>query len=141
MPGSLFADSKYPTMASIADSKNNRRLGPGRPRTGIGKAIGLRLYPDLEAKLARWIRAQPTPQPSQPEAIRRLLEQALAVATPTMRDKAGSRRKAVEMAGRTIDRLGDPGATNEERAHRKRNLIKGPREFREVRGDRPKTKK
>ena len=28
-------------------------------------------------------------------------------------------------------------ATVEERAHRKRRLIKGPREFRDVRGDQP----
>jgi hypothetical protein len=58
---------------TIADSRKKR----GRPKTGIGKAIGLRLYPDLEKALARWIRAQPAPRPSQPEAIRRLLEQAL----------------------------------------------------------------
>ena len=31
-------------------------------------------------------------------------------------------------------------ATVEERAHRKRRLIKGPREFRDVRGDQPKKK-
>jgi hypothetical protein len=60
-------------MVSIPDSKNK----PGRPRTGIGKAIGLRLYPDLEAKLKRWIKAQPAPKPSVPEAIRRLLERGL----------------------------------------------------------------
>jgi hypothetical protein len=62
-------------ITSIADSKKKR--GRGRPKTGIGKAIGLRLYPELDAKLQRWIKAQPVPKPSQPEAIRRLLEQAL----------------------------------------------------------------
>jgi hypothetical protein len=60
-------------MASISDSRKKR----GRPKTGIGKAIGLRLYPELETKLKRWIKAQPAPKPSQPEAIRRLLERAL----------------------------------------------------------------
>jgi hypothetical protein len=49
----------------------------GRPPTGIGPAIGLRLYPDLEAKLDAWIKAQPEPKPSKPEAIRRLLGRAL----------------------------------------------------------------
>jgi hypothetical protein len=44
------------------------------------------------------------------------------------------------MAGRAIDQLGDQTATVEERAHRKRRLIKGPREFRDVRGDQPKKK-
>jgi hypothetical protein len=51
-----------------------------------------------------------------------------------------SERKAAEMAGREVDRLGDPTATSEERAQRKRRLIKGPREFRDMRGDVPKTK-
>jgi hypothetical protein len=51
-----------------------------------------------------------------------------------------SRRRAAEMAAREIDRLGDQTATSEERAKRKRRLIKGPREFRDVRGDLPKTK-
>jgi hypothetical protein len=58
---------------SISATKNK----PGRPRTGIGKTIGLRLYPDLEAKLKRWIKAQPAPKPSVPKAIRLLLERGL----------------------------------------------------------------
>jgi hypothetical protein len=62
-------------MRSISDSKKSR----GRPKTGIGPAIGLRLYPDLEAKLEAWIARQPH-EPSRPEAIRQLLEQALATA-------------------------------------------------------------
>jgi hypothetical protein len=36
--------------------------------------------------------------------------------------------------------LGDQNATVEERAHRKRRLIKGPRQFRDVRDDQPKRK-
>jgi hypothetical protein len=54
--------------------------------------------------------------------------------------KSKTRRKAVELAGRTIDRLGDPAATDVQRAHRKRRLIKGPREFRDISGDQPKDK-
>jgi hypothetical protein len=49
-----------------------------------------------------------------------------------------SQRKAAEMAGREIDRLADQSATNEEQVRRKRRLIKGPREFRNMRGDLPK---
>src|SRR6266581_9334903 len=41
--------------------------------------------------------------------------------------------KASEMAGEEIDRLGDPLATEEERQPRKRRLIKGPQEFRDIR--------
>jgi hypothetical protein len=41
--------------------------------------------------------------------------------------------KATEMAAQEIDRLSDPSATDEERQLRKRRLIKGPREFRDIR--------
>jgi hypothetical protein len=68
------------------------------------------------------------------------IEQALAAATPSRPVKAGSGRKAAELAGRSIDKLGDPAATDEERAHRKRRLIKGPLEFHDVRRDQPKKK-
>src|SRR3954466_12962576 len=49
------------------------KRGRGRPKTGIGPNIGLRLYPELEAALDAWIAAQPEPRPSRPEAIRRIL--------------------------------------------------------------------
>jgi hypothetical protein len=42
------------------------------------------------------------------------------------------------MAGQEIDRLGDPSATDEERQLRKRRLIKGPKEFRDIRSKRTK---
>ena len=42
--------------------------------------------------------------------------------------------------GERSTQLGDQTATVEERAHRKRRLIKGPNEFRDVRGDQPKKK-
>jgi hypothetical protein len=48
--------------------------------------------------------------------------------------------KARAMAGREIDRLSDPSATKDERQRRKRRLLKGPKEFRDVRGNRPKFK-
>jgi hypothetical protein len=49
----------------------------GRPPTGIGPVIGVRLYPADTAALEAWIEAQPDPKPSKPEAIRRILRQAL----------------------------------------------------------------
>lgn len=60
--------------AAIAERKKKKM---GRPPTGIGKTIGLRLYADMEAKLDAWIEAQPEPKPSKPEAIRRLMGEAL----------------------------------------------------------------
>ena len=56
-------------MASIPDNRKSR----GRPKTGIGKPVGLRLYPDLEKGLGAWIADQATPKPNVPEAIRRIL--------------------------------------------------------------------
>jgi hypothetical protein len=53
---------------SIPDSKKSR----GRPTTGIGKAIGLRLYPELETALLRYEQSQKT-KLSRPEAIRQIL--------------------------------------------------------------------
>jgi hypothetical protein len=37
------------------------------------------------------------------------------------------------MAAQEIDRLSDPSTTDEERQLRKRRLIKGPKEFRNIR--------
>lgn len=62
-------------MPSIVDNKKKR--GRGRPRTGIGKPVGLRLYPELEKQIDDWALKQPD-RPGRPEAIRRLLEFALA---------------------------------------------------------------
>jgi hypothetical protein len=55
-------------MSSISDSRKKR----GRPSTGIGKSLGLRLYPDLEEALDAFIAKQKEPI-GRPEAIRRIL--------------------------------------------------------------------
>ena len=44
--------------------------------------------------------------------------------------------KAQEMAAQELDRLIDPSAPDEERQRRKRRLLKGPKEFRDIRGKR-----
>lgn len=54
--------------------------------------------------------------------------------------KKGS-TKAAEMAGEQIDRLADQSATHGERASRKRRLLKGPKEFRDIRTDHPRAKR
>jgi hypothetical protein len=48
--------------------------------------------------------------------------------------------KAAEIAGQEINRLGDRSATDEQRARRKRRLLKGPKEFRDIRDDQHKRK-
>jgi hypothetical protein len=54
---------------------DNKNLG-GRPRTGIGQLIGVRLSPLALAAIDAWIAHQPD-KLSRPEAIRRLAEMAL----------------------------------------------------------------
>ena len=48
--------------------------------------------------------------------------------------------KAREMAGQAVDRLIDSSAPDELRQRLKRRLIKGPKEFRDLRGNRSKRK-
>jgi hypothetical protein len=83
-------------MPSITDSKKKHaKPGRGRPvgsrKTFIGKSIGLRLYPDLEAKIDTWIERQAPARPSKPEAIRRLVERGLAAESPPERLSKGPR--------------------------------------------------
>ena len=59
---------------AIAEGEKNKG---GRPRTGIGPVVGVRLYPDIEEALEAWIAEQPDPKPSKPEAIRRILRNEL----------------------------------------------------------------
>lgn len=55
---------------AIAEDKKKKI---GRPATGIGPNVGLRLYPEMDAAIEAWIAEQPEPKPSKPEAIRRLV--------------------------------------------------------------------
>lgn len=49
----------------------------GRPRTGVHPMRGLRMPPELEARIDAWIERQPEPKPSRSKAIRRLIEKGL----------------------------------------------------------------
>ena len=120
---------------SIRDNTKKR----GRPVTTGGTLIGVRLQDGLLSVVDRW-RRQQTDLPGRPEAIRWLGSGLAGGSTAPRRRNKESKRKAAELAGREIDRLGDRGLTGEEKATRKRRLIKGPREFRDMRGDLPKTK-
>jgi hypothetical protein len=104
-----------------------------RPAAGHDHpAVTLRLLPELKLKVAAWANRQGD-KPSLSVAIRRLVEKALA-GTIAPRQPSKGARKATEMAAREIDRvLGDETATGEERASRKRRLLSGPKEFRDMR--------
>jgi hypothetical protein len=101
----------------------------GRPATG---QVSVTAAPELKSKITAWANRRED-NPSLSEAVRRLLEKVLAgTIAPRQRSK-GSSRKATDMAAREIDRLGDQSATGEERASRKRRLLSGPIEFRDMR--------
>jgi hypothetical protein len=53
----------------------------------------------------------------------------------------GQTRRAREIAEDAIDGMNDSTATTDDQASRKRRLLKGPEEFRDVRIDRQKTKR
>ena len=55
----------------------NSRKKRGRPAIGEGPKLGLRIRPDLDEALDRWISNQDEESLTKPEAIRRLLWKAL----------------------------------------------------------------
>jgi hypothetical protein len=101
--------------------------------------VGLRLYPELEQKIDAWASKQPD-RPGRPEAIRRIIEQVLSGTTARRSANKTTARKASELAAREIERLADKSQPEPEQQRRKRRLIHGPKEFRDIRGDQPKTK-
>lgn len=112
--------------------ENMARKQRGRPATGQDPVTAVRLPPELKSKVGMWANRQKG-KPSLSKAIRQLLERALAgTAAPSQRDK-GRTRLAANLAAREIDQLGDQSATGEERANRKRRLLSGPKEFRDMR--------
>jgi hypothetical protein len=95
--------------------------------------------PNELANLDNWISRQKTKQ-TRPEAIRRLVEQAMARSSHRARPSKQKAKKASELANRTTEHLVDKTMPVEEQQRRKRALIKGPTEFREIREDLPKSK-
>ena len=67
-PGLLLS---YHNIMTLQDKKIAKKRG--RPATGTGRTVGVRVRPELLAQIEGW-RAQQRPIPSEPEAIRRLVE-------------------------------------------------------------------
>ena len=98
----------------------------GRPATGRDPVTAVRLPSALKSKVGAWANNQ-NDKPSLSEAIRRLVEQALAA-------KRHSRREAArKLAASAIERLADKSLPKAEQEERKRRLIRGPKEFRDIR--------
>ena len=117
--------------------KKSIRVKPkkrGRPATGKDPLVGARLPPALIDQLDAWASRGSI---GRSEAMRRLLERALAIES---QDDLGTAegQKASTLADRAAERLVDKSLPVEEQQRRKRALIKGPKEFREIREDLPK---
>lgn len=118
---------------AIVDTRKSR----GRPRIDATQ-IGLRLPPDNLAAVDAWIATQCEQNLSRPEAIRRLVEIGLAGATAGRPKKSAASPRPSKLAAAAIDKLVEETAPTAEQAARKRRLVKGPEEFRDVRADRRK---
>jgi hypothetical protein len=103
----------------MVDERRASRLLKRRPT---------QLPAELQNLVDQWAARQPD-KPKRSEAIRRLIEAGLARQT----SGRGQAAKALRMAAREIDSLVDKNAPPEQRIRRKRRLLKGPTEFREMR--------
>jgi hypothetical protein len=82
--------------SSMSKPKNKPKNKGGRPRVDA-RAIGLRLPPDQLDALDAWIAKLSDPKLTRPEAIRRLLQQALAVPQQhSIEDKIALAEKIIE---------------------------------------------
>ncbi len=131
-PSSSFFSS--PTRTSVSWRLKDRTSNAS------GSCAHLCLSDQLITAVDTWAAAQDD-DPGRSEAIRRLVELGLTLKTHAMpASKQGRASRAHELATEAIDEMGDPAASSDERAQRRRRLTKGPEEFREVRIDRPKTR-
>jgi hypothetical protein len=118
-------------------SVNKKSRGRPKKKGGVYPVTAVRLPPALGAEVDKWASAQ-ADAPTRSAAIRRLVELGLTVKT---RSAPSERQRAAlaDLASKAIDSL-KVEAPDDEKASRKRRLIKGPEEFREDRVDLPKAK-
>jgi hypothetical protein len=115
--------------------KPDRKTQAGKPSSGarttakVAPATALRLSSDLRDRIDAWAGLQQD-KPERAEAIRRLLLAGLKSERSKRPLSDTAAAKATELAGNTLDALGDKSATALEREQRKRRLLKGPKEFR-----------
>src|SRR6266404_3913719 len=122
----------------MAKSNSDNTPPPRWKRSAAkGKLVGVRLQAEQLKDIDGWAAKQKSPV-TRPEAIRGIIELGLAVGTkasPSQRMRAARADRAKELASKAIEKIIDPAAPPEERAHRRRRLTKGPTEFREDRVD------
>lgn len=107
----------------------------GRPATGKEPLVSARLPQAMVDQIGQWAKSNDA---TRSEAIRCLIELGLGVPRPMKQRSPRAAAKASEMAAEQVERLLNPQLPEQERRARKRRLIKGPKEFREMRA--PKLK-
>jgi hypothetical protein len=118
--------------------KDNRKIGRGRPATGTAPLVGVRMTEELQAQIKAWAKNQKD-DPPLASAIRRLVEIGLSKSSPkTVRVLSTAKQGAARAAELAADVISDqmPNTSDEEKTTRRRRLITGPSEFRNVRRDR-----
>ena len=116
-------------------AKKIKAKGRGRPpTTGKGTLVGLRCHPPFLKAVDAW-RGRQDDNPTRPAAIVQLAVLGLTLGPVAVGTNQKAAAKASDMAGEEIDRLANHSAPAEERDSRKRRLLKGPKEFRDMRKD------
>jgi Arc/MetJ-type ribon-helix-helix transcriptional regulator len=119
-------------------SVNKKSRGRPKKKGGVYPVTAVRLPPETLRGVDSWAKVQDG-EPSRSEAIRRLVEMALANSNKRpARYPSKTAAKARELASKAIDGLIDSSAHADEKAIRKRRLLKGPSVFRDVRIDQEK---
>ena len=116
----------------VKSIKVHQKKRRGRPATGKDPLVSARLPQELIDQVEDWAT---TNEASRSEAIRRLVEIGLTVKTRPKQPSPAHAERAKEVAAKQLDQLVDQSASAEEQASRKRRLLKGPEEFRDVRVD------
>lgn len=130
----------------IDDPKRDEARRERAERAFKRREEGAQAMTDYEAE-GHAVRAKTARLKAQREERADTAERMKAVIIPIKAESGGrppakkASVKAAEMAGNEIDRLGDRSATDEQRASRKRRLLKGPKEFRDIRDDQHKRKR
>ena len=125
-------------MAKPSRDIPKKKRGPP-PQGGRKPPQLVRMDEHLISAIDGWRKKQKD-GPSRPEAIRRLVEQALTVKHKLKQPRAEVVARARELAAKAIDKMSDGNATADDQSYRKRRLLKGPEEFRNSRVDRAKVK-
>ncbi|ABD86505.1 hypothetical protein [Rhodopseudomonas palustris] len=123
----------------IKQTDAKQRKSTERPAAAkSGETIPAQLQPATLTALDEWAALHLV---SRAEAVQRLVQLGLSVASSGRPAKAVRTARAVELAANQIGQLIDPDAPSEERDRRIHRLTEGPPEFVEARVDLPKRKR